>query len=155
MSFKRRNDLMRIYLDMNIYNRPFDDQAQVRIRLETIAIFSILQKIKNKELKLLWSFMLEYENSLNPYADVRQEIEMAASLAFKDIAQDETILSAAKKFEAKGIKPRDSIHLACALKGKAEYFLTCDDKLIRKASALDLNIKIISPLRFIENMEVN
>lgn len=146
---------MRIYLDMNIYNRPFDDQSQVRIRLETIAIFSILQKIKNKELKLIWSFMVDYENSLNPYADVKQEIEMVFPLAFKNIRADETILNAAKEFEAKGIKPRDSIHLACALKGKAEYFLTCDDKLIKNASALNINIKIISPLRFIENMEVN
>lgn len=146
---------MRIYLDMNIYNRPFDDQSQVRIRLETIAIFSILQKIKNKELTLLWSFMIDYENSLNPYADVKQEIEMAAPLAFKNITPDETILSAAKEFESKGIKPRDSIHLACALKGGAEYFLTCDDKLIKRASALDMNIKIINPLRFIEDMEVN
>ena len=146
---------MRIYLDMNIYNRPFDDQSQVKIRLETIAIFSILQKIKNKELKLIWSFMIDYENSLNPYDDVRQEIEMAASLAFKNITPDESILNAAKEFESNGIKPRDSIHLACALNGKAEYFLTCDDKLIKRASALDMNIKIISPLRFIEDMEVN
>ncbi|MDA8214246.1 MAG: PIN domain-containing protein [Nitrospiraceae bacterium] len=146
---------MRIYLDMNIYNRPFDDQSQVRIRLETIAIFSIFQKVKNKEFKLLWSFMLEYENSLNPYADVKQEIEMAASLAFKNITPDETILNAAKELESRGIKPRDSIHLACALKGKAEYFLTCDDKLIKRAYSLDMNIKIINPLRFIEYMEVN
>ncbi|MBI5049245.1 MAG: PIN domain-containing protein [Deltaproteobacteria bacterium] len=146
---------MRIYLDMNIYNRPFDDQSQVKIRLETIAIFSILQKIKNKELKLIWSFMIDYENSLNPYDDVRQEIEMAASLAFKSITPDEAILNAAKEFESNGIKPRDSIHLACALNGKAEYFLTCDDKLIKRASALDMNIKVINPLRFIEDMEVN
>ena len=89
---------MRIYLDMNIYNRPFDDQSQVKIRLETIAIFSIFQKIKNKELKLIWSFMIDYENSLNPYDDVRQEIEMAASLAFKNITPDEAILNAAKEF---------------------------------------------------------
>ncbi len=140
---------------MNIYNRPFDDQSQVRIRLETIAIFSILQKIKNKELTLLWSFMIDYENSLNPYEDVRQEIEMAASLAVESITPDESVLTAAKEFESKGIKPRDSIHLACALKGKAEYFLTCDDKLIRRATTLDINIKIINPLRFIEDMEVN
>ena len=146
---------MRIYLDMNIYNRPFDDQSQVKIRLETIAIFSILQKIKNKELKLILSFIIDYENSLNPYDDVRQEIEMAASLAFKNITPDESILNAAKEFESNGIKPRDSIHLACALNGKAEYFLTCDDKLIKRASALDMNIKIINPLRFIEDMEVN
>lgn len=140
---------------MNIYNRPFDDQSQVRIRLETIAIFSILQKIKNKELTLLWSFMIDYENSLNPYEDVRQEIEMAASLAGESVTPDESVLTAAKEFESKGIKPRDSIHLACALKGKAEYFLTCDDKLIRRATTLDINIKIINPLRFIEDMEVN
>ena len=146
---------MRIYLDMNIYNRPFDDQSQVKIRFETIVIFSILQKIKNKELKLIWSFMIDYENSLNPYDDVRQEIEMAASLAFKNITPDEAILNAAKEFESNGIKPRDSIHLACALNGKAEYFLTCDDKLIKRASMLDMNIKIINPLRFIEDMEVN
>ena len=146
---------MRIYLDMNIYNRPFDDQSQVKIRLETIAIFSILQKIKNKELKLIWSFMIDYENSMNPHDDIRQEIEMAASLAFKKVAPDETVLNAAKEFELKGIKPRDSMHLACALKREAEYFLTCDDKLIKRASALDMNIKIISPLRFIEDMEVN
>jgi len=140
---------------MNIYNRPFDDQSQVRIRLETIAIFSILQKIKNKELTLLWSFMINYENSLNPYEDVRQEIEMAASLAVESVTPDESVLTVAKEFESKGIKPRDSIHLACALKGKAEYFLTCDDKLIRRATTLDINIKIINPLRFIEDMEVN
>jgi predicted nucleic acid-binding protein len=146
--------MSRIYFDMNIYNRPFDDQSQVRIRLETIAIFSILQKIKDKELTLLWSFMIDYENSLNPYEDVRQEIEMAASLAVESVTPDEYVLTAAKEFESKGIKPRDSIHLACALKGKAEYFLTCDDKLIRRATTLDINIKIINPLRFIEDMEV-
>lgn len=100
--------MSRIYFDMNIYNRPFDDQSQVRIRLETIAIFSILQKIKNKELTLLWSFMIDYENSLNPYEDVRQEIEMAASLAGESVTPDESVLTAAKEFESKGIKPRDS-----------------------------------------------
>ena len=99
--------------------------------------------------------MIDYENSLNPYDDVRQEIEMAASLAIESVTPDEFILSAAKELESKGIKPRDSIHLACALKGKAEYFLTCDDKLLKRASALDINVKIINPLGFIEDMEVN
>lgn len=66
--------MKKIYLDVNIYNRPFDDQSQVRIRLETIAIFSIMQKIKSKELSLIWSFIIDYENSLNPYDDIRQEV---------------------------------------------------------------------------------
>ena len=29
---------MKLYLDMNIYNRIFDDQNQIRIRFETMAI---------------------------------------------------------------------------------------------------------------------
>ena len=61
----------KVYLDMNIYNRPFDDQSQIRIKLETIAVFAILQMVKMGKLKLVWSFILDYENSLNPYDDIR------------------------------------------------------------------------------------
>jgi predicted nucleic acid-binding protein len=134
---------------MNIYNRPFDDQSQVRIRLETIAIYAILKMIKEDKFSLLWSFMLEFENSLNPYEDIRMEIEMASSLASEKIKMGEDILTAAKNLESKGIKPRDAIHLACAIKGKADYFLTCDDKLIKKVKPIQGEIVILSPIDFI------
>jgi len=140
---------------MNIYNRPFDDQVQVRIRLETIAIFSVLQRIKEGEFSLLWSFMIDYENSLNPYNDVRQEIEMASALANETVVPDDFIIAKAREFETIGIRPRDAIHLACALKGEAEYFLTCDNKLIKKSSELGINLKIMNPLKFIEDWEVS
>ena len=39
----------------------------------------------------------------------------------------------------------------CALKGGAEYFLTCVDKLIKKVSILGINLKIMNPLKFIED----
>ena len=146
--------MTKIYLDMNIYNRPFDDQVQVRIRLETIAIFSVLQRIKEGEFSLLWSFMIDYENSLNPYNDVRQEIEMASALANETVVPDDFIIAKAREFETIGIRPRDAIHLACALKGEAEYFLTCDNKLIKKSSELGINLKIMNPLKFIEDWEV-
>jgi len=141
--------MKRLYLDMNIYNRPFDDQSQVRIRLETIAIHAILKAIKERRLCLIWSFMLEFENSLNPYEDIRMEIEMASSLASEKIKTGEDILTAAKNLESKGIKPRDAIHLACAIKGKSEYFLTCDDKLIKKAKLIQGQMVILSPIDFI------
>ena len=141
--------MKRLYLDMNIYNRPFDDQSQVRIRLETIAIYAILKMIKEDKFSLLWSFMLQFENSLNPYEDIRMEIEMASSLASEKIKMGEDILTAAKNLESKGIKPRDAIHLACAIKGKADYFLTCDDKLIKKIKPMQGEIVILSPIDFI------
>ncbi|MBI4745753.1 MAG: PIN domain protein, partial [Deltaproteobacteria bacterium] len=107
-----------LYLDMNIYNRPFDDQSQVRIKLETIAINAILKTIKDGKFKLLWSFMLEFENSLNPYDDVRMEIEMTSKLASEYVNMSDEILEAAKKMESVGVKPRDAIHLACAIKAR-------------------------------------
>ncbi len=38
---------MRIYLDTSVYNRPFDDQTQARIALETLAYTVILQMIES------------------------------------------------------------------------------------------------------------
>ncbi len=140
--------MKRLYLDMNIYNRPFDDQSQIRIRLETIATCSVLKMIKEREFTLVWSFMLEFENSLNPYEDVRMEIEMASSLASEYVNMVEAILTIAKNLESKGIKPRDAVHLACAIKGKADYFLTCDDKLIGKAHFTKRDIVTMNPIDF-------
>ena len=37
---------MRVYLDNCCYNRPFDDQAQVKVLLETIAKLDIQQKMR-------------------------------------------------------------------------------------------------------------
>lgn len=141
--------MKRLYLDMNIYNRPFDDQSQVRIRLEAISTYAILKTIKEKRFSLLWSFMLEFENSLNPYEDIRIEIEMAALLSAEHINMTDDILITAKSFESKGIKPRDAMHVACAVKGKADYFLTCDDKLIRKNQLIKDKIIIMNPIDFI------
>jgi predicted nucleic acid-binding protein len=141
--------MKQLYLDMNIYNRPFDDQAQVRIRLETIAIHSIIKMIKDKKVVLLWSFMLEFENSLNPYEDIRMEIEILSALASKHIDMVKDILTTARTFEFKGIKSRDAIHLSCAIKGHADYFLTCDDRLIKKGRFVKDKITIMNPIDFI------
>lgn len=78
---------------------------------------------------------------------------MASSLANNMVTHDEIVYNMAKEFESKGAKPRDSLHLACAVKGNADYFLTCDDKLIKKVSTMGTDLKIMNPIRFVEEME--
>ncbi|MDR1811691.1 MAG: hypothetical protein LBQ87_02590, partial [Candidatus Fibromonas sp.] len=63
---------MKIYLDNCCYNRPFDDQSDIIIRLETEAKLFIQQKVKENALELVWSFILDYENSRNPFEDRRE-----------------------------------------------------------------------------------
>ena len=56
---------MRIYLDNCCYNRPYDDQSQFRIYLETQAKLYIQELIKQDKIELVTSYILEYENSKN------------------------------------------------------------------------------------------
>jgi hypothetical protein len=58
---------MLIYLDMCCFNRPFDDQSQARIRFETEAKLLLQQHVREGGLSLVWSYILDYENSLNPF----------------------------------------------------------------------------------------
>ena len=143
-----------LYLDTNIYNRLFDDQSQVRIRLETIAIFSILQHIKRGDCRLLWSFVIDFENSLNPYQDNKTEIALLSALAGQWTGPDAHILELARLYEYQGIKPRDALHLACAVHAGADCFITCDDKLAKRGKLMQLPIQILNPVEFTYSMEV-
>ena len=57
---------MKIYLDNCCYNRPFDDQRQMRIFLETQAKLHIQDLIMQKKFELVSSFISRYENNENP-----------------------------------------------------------------------------------------
>jgi hypothetical protein len=46
---------MRIYLDVCCLNRPFDDQSQDRIRLETEAVIIIISRMVSDEWEWLGS----------------------------------------------------------------------------------------------------
>ena len=58
---------MRIYLDMCCYNRPYDDQSQLKVALEAQSKLHIQNLIKEGKLDLIGSYTLDYENSRNPY----------------------------------------------------------------------------------------
>ena len=66
---------MRIYLDNCCFNRPFDNQSLIAIRLETEAKLDIQEKIKSGYLSLGWSYILDFENNANPFLDRRIEIQ--------------------------------------------------------------------------------
>lgn len=66
---------MRIYLDNCSYNRPYDDQSQMRIYLETQAKLHIQDMIRKGSLELVTSYVLDYENSRNRSLQKRMAIE--------------------------------------------------------------------------------
>ena len=57
------------------------------------------------------------------------------------ISCDEDILDRSQEFEKYGLMGMDAVHIACAEKAKADFFVTCDDNLIKKLKRID-NIRI-------------
>lgn len=60
---------MLVYHDICCFNRPFDDQSQLRVRLEAEAKLSIQEKIRAGSIKLAWSYMVDFENTANPFEE--------------------------------------------------------------------------------------
>ena len=127
-----------LYLDMCCFNRPYDDQTQARIRLETEAKLLIQENIKDCKYRLAWSSILDYECSNNPFPEHRQAILQWRRLAYRHIEATPEIVSKAKQLESQAIARFDALHVACALAGSVDLFITTDDRLLKKLRKLDL-----------------
>ena len=90
---------MRIYLDNCCFNRPYDNQSYQIIKLETEAKLFIQNCIKNRQIELVWSFILDFENSTNPYKERKESIKEWQSISFENIKPIEKIRVHAKEIE--------------------------------------------------------
>ena len=144
----------RVYLDMCCFNRPYDDQSQLRISLETQAKIKIQEMIKDGELDLVTSYTLQYENSQNREAMRRRSIERFVVKFRKEhlgLDRDVEISEKAKQIMTMGIKEKDAYHVGSAIAGGCKYFITTDDRILRHKSD---EIIMVNPTEFIR-LEVN
>jgi len=141
---------MRIYLDNCCFNRPYDDQSQLKIYLETKAKLNIQKEILEDKHELVWSFILEYENRRNPFAIRKNAIGAWQDIAKYTVSVDSNILHLAKTLLLKGIKKKDALHIACAIGAGCSVFLTTDKKLLHTPVE---GILIMSPIEFVIDLE--
>ena len=140
---------MRVYLDNCVFNRPFDDQNQTRIRLETEAILSIRENIVRDEIELVWSYVIDFESVRNPFPLRRNAAESWKELSIIEIAPSIEIVSEAIEFRDIGFRKVDSLHIACAVASNSRYFITTDDAILKK-SGLVKGISLTGPIEFLE-----
>ena len=140
---------IKLYLDNCCFNRPFDDQSQIRIRLEAEAKLKIQEEIRSGKFQLIWSYILDYENNKNPFLERKQRINKWKSYAIDYIEESFELIETAKELNKKGFHKIDSLHIACAIIANCEYFLTTDDQILKRAKLLN-EIKINDPIGFIK-----
>lgn len=143
--------MLKVYLDTSIYNRPFDNQTQAKIFLETQAVVLILGMVENNLIELVSSSVLEYENSRNPFHLKQQSMNQYLKLATSYQLVDEQIKQRAEQLEQQGIKAMDALHVAASEASNSDYFLTCDKRLINRCR--ELTLKVINPVDFILEIE--
>ncbi len=145
---------MRFYLDACCLNRPFDDQTQQRIRLETEAVLLVLASVHSETNSLIHSQALELEIDKNPDADRKEKLAHLLKLATSYVRLSPGVVERARILHALGFAGFDSLHLACAEADKADMLFTTDDRLLRRARrfAADLRVQAQNPLEWFAEM---
>jgi predicted nucleic acid-binding protein len=135
-----------LYLDTCCFNRPFDDQTQPRIRLESEAVKTILRLYEQKYWQVSISQATLFEVNNIPNLSRKQKIKAIVHHIYAIIEINDAIIQRAGYFTSCGLDAMDATHLASA-ENHADILLTVDDKFIKKAKLIeDLNIKAENPL---------
>ena len=144
---------MKVYLDNCCYNRPYDDQSQLRISLETQAKLYVQESIKQGKIQLVTSYVLIYEISKNPHITNRWNIMNYINKYSSEYVSEKNKEKAAEialSIQETGVKKLDALHVACAIISGADYFLTTDKRLLKYSSD---RIKIVNPIDYINETE--
>ena len=146
--------MTKVYLDNCVLNRPFDDQSQERIRLETEVIILILSRLERKEWIWLGSQALEIEIDQTPNLEQQSRLKRVMDFVGLSVEIGEKELERANELQRLGFVGFDAVHLACAESGKADVFLTTDDRLLKLAKrfAKKQHVKVKNPLDLMQEM---
>jgi predicted nucleic acid-binding protein len=92
------------------------------------------------------------ENNDNPNIESKNSIQLWESIAKYKCKSSSNICERGNRIEKKGIRPKDALHIACAIESKCEYFITTDGGLTNKKVE---DIEILNPIDFVRKMEEN
>ena len=139
----------KVYLDACALCRPFDDQQNIRIRLETDAVYMILSKIHAQELYAIKSPVHELElSAIKSQLEKKEVMALLSKFSKGDGLDVKSIRSRADELHQLGFGVADAAHLAYA-EYTADVFITCDDKLLKKSQIEKVHVSTYNPADFV------
>ena len=142
---------MRIYLDVSCLNRPFDDQNQLRVRLESEAVLLVIARCDSGEWEQCVSDAVVREIDATPDIAHREEMHRLLPDEPDLLKLTDAVYQRATVFERQGVIGMDGIHLAACEAIRADVFVTCDDQLLRwcRRNAHQLTFRVVNPTELI------
>lgn len=144
----------KVYLDTCSLQRPLDTKNNPRIHLEAEAVLGFLGLCEAGAIRLISSEALTFEVSRIP-DEVRRVYSLEVlTRASAHVETSDSVIERARTFQEAGIRPLDALHLSSAVEAVADFFCTCDDKLLRRARLVETGLtRAVSPLELIEEID--
>ena len=140
----------RVYLDVCALCRPFDDQTQMRIRLETEAVQLILSYVRAEDLVLFVSPVHDVEIAVIPDLTEREHLmTLLKQIGHQITTNLVEVRDRTELLIEQGMGLADAAHFAFAEAISAD-FVTCDDRLLRQCQRVQTKIWFGTPLALCE-----
>ena len=137
-----------LYIDISTLCRPFDDQSQMRIRIETDAYYLILQALQETKYTMVVSPVhIEEANAISDTEEKREilaVLEKFGTAAKCNVAETR---ARAEFLHSRRFGIADAAHVAFA-EATADILITCDDRLIRKCRIEQVGVITVNPVEF-------
>ena len=145
--------MIKVYIDVCCWNRPFDDQTQTRVHLEAEAILAIASEIERGHYQLLHSEVVDLEIANVPDVRRRERLKELIPRRLRYIFCNQPLVTRGTELERLGFPGIDALHLACAESAHANVFFTTDDRLLRLATrhASLLRVRVANPLAWLQD----
>lgn len=141
---------MKVYLDVCCLKRPFDDQRELRVRLETEAVLALEAAIERGSHEFVRSIAHDLENERNPDGSRRARVQEWLSRHSLPDVPPAAVGTRTDELVRAGLGPFDAFHLAWAERLAADVFVTVDDRLKGRARAIQPAVRVVGPVELLE-----
>jgi predicted nucleic acid-binding protein len=146
----------KIYLDNCCFNRPYDDQTQEKVHLESEAVLGIIKRFKQLDFEIIGSAALDLEISKisDSYKRAKVRFFYERTITKKAKYNQATLERVKELQELSAIRVLDRFHLAFA-ENYADMLLTTDLRFEKACSKLGLEIRVINPIVYFMEVMAN
>lgn len=143
-----KEQIKKLYLDVCALCRPFDDQGAMRIRLETDALYLILQNVHDG----LYAVVVSpaHINEVEAIEDASERFAILTLLkryGMSAVYDEPTTRKRAEQLYALKFGIADAAHIAFA-EAAADFFISCDDKLLKQCRRHSVRLPALNPVEF-------
>jgi len=136
-----------VYLDICCFKRPFDDATQERVRREAEAVAATLDAAASGTIRLVRSPAHDFENARNPREDRRVATRLWLEAVTLSVPASRSAVERAGALTGLGFSAIDALHLAFAEQSDARWFVTTDDRLMKRARSMrdHILVEVLAP----------